>query len=290
MSYKLEMNESIADGIRRIANEQVDKAINRLKNPDNDRQDAIHDARKCFKKIRAVLHLVRDEIGDDQYKQENIFYRDLGRELAPLRDSVVMVNTYQKIRAADSRFFVYPDYQSMQNKLIAEKQALERRLLDNEQRIYKVIENLKSKRNVTDWNINSNDFDAFYQGLKRVRKRRQKAIAEPTTENYHDWRKRVKYLWYHCRLFENVWKDYMQQLALQLHLLSDYLGDDHDLALLKRKLAGNNQTSLDIQGMKNYIEIKKSTLQNLSIKLGNRIYVEKPKRYTKRIKKYWSIG
>ena len=48
----------------------------------------------------------------------------------------------------------------------------------------------------------------------------------------HEWRKRVKDLWYHCLLLQDAWKPVMSALADEAHELSDRLGDDHDLAVL----------------------------------------------------------
>ena len=60
MSYRLEPQEPLGAGIKRIAREQIDQALEQLTaNPEN-RDEAVHDARKRFKKIRAALRLVRD--------------------------------------------------------------------------------------------------------------------------------------------------------------------------------------------------------------------------------------
>ena len=66
MSYRLELNESLPDGIKRIVKEQIDQALEQLRESPEGRNEAVHDARKRFKKIRAVLRLVRDEIGEKQ--------------------------------------------------------------------------------------------------------------------------------------------------------------------------------------------------------------------------------
>ena len=54
----------------------------------------------------------------------------------------------------------------------------------------------------------------------------------PSAERMHEWRKRVKDLWYHLSLLQDTWKPVMSALADEAHELSDRLGDDHDLAVL----------------------------------------------------------
>ncbi|MEX2473331.1 MAG: CHAD domain-containing protein, partial [Gemmatimonadota bacterium] len=84
MSYALQPDESLPSGLRRIADEQVGKALDSLASAADSREEAaagIHDARKRFKKVRAVLRLVRKELGSDRYHGENEAFRDAGRLL-----------------------------------------------------------------------------------------------------------------------------------------------------------------------------------------------------------------
>ena len=65
----------------------------------------------------------------------------------------------------------------------------------------------------------------------------RKAFAKkPTTENLHDWRKRVKDLWYQQRLLEETWPGVMKAQAKEAKKLSKLLGEDHDLAVLAETL------------------------------------------------------
>jgi hypothetical protein len=54
MSYRLEPAETLSDGIKRIAKEQIDQALEQFWDCPEGRNEAVHDARKRFKKIRAV--------------------------------------------------------------------------------------------------------------------------------------------------------------------------------------------------------------------------------------------
>ena len=100
MAYRLEAGESVSKGIKRIATEQITKAIADLSAADETSIDvSVHQARKRLKKTRAVVRLVRDRIGKDLYKQENARYRDIGRKLANLRDARVKIVTLDKLNA-----------------------------------------------------------------------------------------------------------------------------------------------------------------------------------------------
>ena len=68
MGYTLEQDEGFSNGVKRTVLEQIDKALDHLKPTVRDKDAAIHDARVCIKKIRALLPLMRDSLGDKTYK------------------------------------------------------------------------------------------------------------------------------------------------------------------------------------------------------------------------------
>ena len=59
MSYRLGAEESLAAGLRRSASEQLDLALAGLADARLDRYEAIHEARKCCKRLRGLLRLAR---------------------------------------------------------------------------------------------------------------------------------------------------------------------------------------------------------------------------------------
>jgi hypothetical protein len=66
--------------------------------PKGDLNPAVHEARKDLKKLRAVLRLVRDDLGDAVYRSENVRFRDAGRMLSGARDAHVRVETLAALR------------------------------------------------------------------------------------------------------------------------------------------------------------------------------------------------
>src|SRR6266567_8833517 len=70
MAYRLERDESVPQALRRIAREQLASAADELGKRGSKRAEGIHEARKSIKKVRAVLRLVRQELGNT-YRKEN---------------------------------------------------------------------------------------------------------------------------------------------------------------------------------------------------------------------------
>ena len=97
MKYRLKRGESTPEGVRRMAAEQLGKALEHLACQDGKRDKHIHEARKATKRLRALVRLVRRELGDEVYALENQCYRDAGRRLSELRDATVLVETLDRL-------------------------------------------------------------------------------------------------------------------------------------------------------------------------------------------------
>ena len=99
MSFKLRKNESLRKGLRRIVRKQLKSARDSLGDEiGNDLDERIHSVRKSFKRVRAVVRLVRYSIGNSAYRIENDSLRDAGRPLAEVRDAKVLVATLDKLK------------------------------------------------------------------------------------------------------------------------------------------------------------------------------------------------
>ncbi|MCA9972461.1 MAG: hypothetical protein KC425_19705, partial [Anaerolineales bacterium] len=70
MSYRLHPDERLPAGLARITYEQIDDALDYLRDPD-DVDEAVHESRKLFKKVRGLLRLVRLELGEPVLKRKN---------------------------------------------------------------------------------------------------------------------------------------------------------------------------------------------------------------------------
>lgn len=295
MSYRLEPDEPLSLGVKRIIREQIDKSVQGLEDPE-DRDEVVHDVRKRLKKMRAALRLVRLEIGEDVYKPENICYRDAGRRLAPVRESFVMVETLDMLLETFEDQLDKEAYQPLRERLLERHEASIDQVLNKDQAMDKVLDTLhKARKRVADLPIKATGVDAFCGGLRKVYKRGHNRLADaydaPSVSIFHEWRKRVKYLWYHERILENVWAPILDELQEETHDLSDYLGDAHDLAELRTLLQEepnlcDEETRSVIIALLNREEMR---LRAKSGPVGKRIYLESPDDFVDRISGYWEI-
>ena len=105
MAYRFKLQEPIAQEVRRVALEQIDIAEEKLASKD-DVASAIHDARRCLKRLRALIRLVRPALGEAVYRRESERVASTGQLLAGARDVHVMRLTAAKL---ESRFGPLPD-------------------------------------------------------------------------------------------------------------------------------------------------------------------------------------
>jgi CHAD domain-containing protein len=282
--YRLKRDEPVPDGIARVARGRIDNALDELRgDTDSSPEDAVHTARKDMKKLRALLRLVRGEIGDKVYRRETTAFRDAGRELAGLRDADVMLATLESLEL--------PEKQAGPLRQALEAHRIRTAAGGREQAAGGAAAILTSARGrVADWPLDTDGFAAFEEGLERIyrqgRRNMRAARKEPTAENLHEWRKRTKDLWYHFALLEEAWPPVMEALADEAHELSDRLGDDHDLDVLL-EWARNHA---DAGPLVAAVDERRLRLQADAFDYGTRLYADKPGVFVGRIGRWWKTS
>ncbi len=296
MGYRLEPAEALPAGLQRIVCEQIDDAVEELGRPAEEREEAVHEARKCFKKIRAVIRLVRDELPRPVYKRENACFRDAGRNLAEARDSAVRGETLDKLTERFACELAQDAFADLRAVFCQQHQEASQRLLEEGNTAEETVAVLCDARTrVAGWTDVDDRFCSVHDGLKRVYKRGRNgmdaACDDPTAENFHEWRKRVKYLWYHTRLLRPVWPKLMKTLASQIHDLANVLGDDHDLAELGKTVAAIEaaHTEEERDALLALIDRRQQDLRASARPLGARVYAEKPSALVDRVGTYWDV-
>ncbi len=291
--YRLQGDEPAHEGVRRIARGRVDAALDQLREHSKaDLPSAVHDVRKDMKKLRAVLRLVRDELGDKRYRVENARYRDAARLLSRSRDAEVKLETLTGLRRhyGDE----VPALEELQETLEQERERLSGQLDAAEvgERIEQAAQAIeRGGEAIGDWPLETSGWKLVRSGLERSyrrgRERLRQVRDDPTPEAVHDWRKRVKDLWYHLRLLRDMWPEALKGAADQAHELSELLGDHHDLTVLAEEIRAGANGDRDAAALLELTERRQGELLEAAIPLGERLYAEKPKQFSARLSAYW---
>ncbi len=288
MSYQLERDETPAAGARRIAREQLGKALGELEKISGAHAgSAVHGTRKHIKKVRALLRLICDEIGEEIFEEENHRLRDVARSLSGARDAQVQLNLLTKLRdraEQPKRAFrrtgaaLRREIAAASTDLSAEQTAATAILLQMADRI-------------EGWPLDRLDLENLCGALKRFYRRGRKGLrcaeVAPTPENFHAWRKRVKDIWYQARLLQSLNPVVLCALAEGADCLGIYLGDLHDLAFFREQLAGESSFPAGEKSvLLALIRVRESELEEITLDLGARFFAEKPKAFEDRLLRY----
>jgi CHAD domain-containing protein len=273
----LELGETIGNGLTRIARATLDRAVEHLA----ESPAGVHNARKRFKEIRAVLRLGRYAI-ESRFAEIDPVIRDAGNELSASRDADARLATIASLRAcARDR---------------AERQALSRirRILTAGQGaaldIAGVVQRLSATRPLL---VFDGGPESLERGLRRTYRdgRRQARIArsERTPVAIHAWRKQVKYLWYQSQVLAPVWPEVLKPHVAALDDLSHLLGEHHDLFALVT-LVGEDRKRFGVttaQRVATVVTRRTEEIEPAAFRLSGHVFAESPRGWSARLVQYW---
>lgn len=299
--YRLEHGESAAEGMRRVIAGRLEKAAERLREngANGDTAAAIHGARKDLKKARAALRTVRTDLGRKPFKGENRRLRDAARTLAASRDAEVKLATLEALAegadtgAPPGPLRIWHDALALERDRVTRGDSGASADPDLDAQIAAATWAIEaSLAAVPALNLKHDGWRLLEPGLDRAYREGRAGLAlvrdKPSPDNVHDWRKRVKDLWYQLRLLEGAWPGQLVATAGEVHELTELLGDHHDLAVLREDLAGRPEVGSGHAAVfEELIERRQAALLGSALALGERVYAEKPKSYRRRLRAYW---
>jgi CHAD domain-containing protein len=296
MSFELKQDESLRKGIRRIARNQMDNALEQLtREHKNSRDEAVHETRISFKKIRALLRLVRPVIGRATYRAENTCFRDTARPLTEVRDARILIETLDNLTEHFKEHIAGRTFADVRKGLQANLRAVRKRVLD-EQNAFAVVakEVRKARAQIKDWTDVPNKWWAVGEGLEDVHRQARQAFtdagADPTVAKLHEWRKQAKYLRYQLEIIRPLWPERMEELASEADRMGDLLGDDHDLAVLRQMLTDDPERfgdKGDREVLLALIDRRRAELTQEALLLGERFFQDRPRDFARRLRGYW---
>ncbi len=291
MSLTIKNSVPLDQGINKVITDE-EKFILETINGNLDIHEKIHEVRKSLKKLRAAVRLVRK--ATDRYKEENVFYRDLGRRISSLRDKTALIESLAKLRERYNEHLYKRTFGNFEKILLDERETRFKSAFDNGNPLDEIAHRIsKHLEEFEGYDIGS--FDDIRPGIEKVYKRGKGALREvndnPSTDGFHEWRKRTKYLRYQLEMLMSAWPHMISAWEESLHELSDLLGDDHDLALLREKAASTRDSGFsDVREwdlINALISFERQHMQSAALDLGAKIYLDSPSDFSARIAGFW---
>jgi CYTH domain-containing protein/CHAD domain-containing protein len=298
MAPSLDPGKRLQREVRRVAAERLDGAIEYLAqaliDPEhNDLELAVHEARKRCKWSRGLARLVQPALGDD-CRWFNRTVRDAANQLSALRDAHAILATFDALLASEPDDPVLAAARRRQAAISAE--ATRAATASGDERLTTALTMLADARAASSrWRIR-HPSDTIEDGIAVTYRRGRSALrrvrADPTDHEFHEWRKAVKNLWYQMQLLHDAAPSVIGPLADELDVLSEDLGNDHDVAVLVALLdarPGDYGTPSEVAHIRELARRRQDELRTAAVRAGATIFAESPKAFARKIAQYWDL-
>ena len=283
MAFGLRKDESVEKGLKRLLTKEVKSAAEKLgQSPLTS--GAVHAARKHIKKSRALLRLVQKDLrGVDGQTGQRL--RTSGRSLSRLRDAGAMVATARELCQPHGEKLVMSACQLVSENLADHEARLKHRhqLMAGAAR-----KQLKSiSRSVRHPRVRGTDDQALKRGVRRAYARAQREMQRvaknSSASSFHEWRKRVKTLWYQLRVVSTRAPGF-RRLADQLKRLARQLGREHNLQVLQTYLERRSSApgKRTVARLTSLAEARQEQVRQATLRAGERLFADTPKNFVRR--------
>ena len=235
-------------------------------------------ARKAIKKGRAALRLLRGSIAKTTYRRENAALRSAAHVLDPVRDASVLLAALQATRARYRSLAGDQATAALARALRRRRQQANRELEAQPQLLAMARGTLRQvDRRARHWRVARRGWSGLGPGFERIyrtgRRTGRAARAHPDPPSLHEWRKQVQYLRHALQIIHHLQAGAAPKASARARRLAEYLGEDHDLALLRASaLAYARAHELDCDALVSVIDRRRRELQRKALPLGRRLY------------------
>src|SRR6267142_4655446 len=127
------------------------------------------------------------------------------------------------------------------------------------------------------------------QSYRTGRKGLRSVVRHPSPTNFHAWRRPVKLLWHQLQILTPIWPAILSAHAEELHALSDRLNENHDLDVFRNAALWSQFEAqpLEQEALVSLVDRRSRELEAEALPLGERLYTERPTRFTGRLVSYW---
>lgn len=296
MAFTLNPSRPIPKAVKKAAEKQLRKSVEGLTGQAEFGPDeAAHDARKRTKKVRALLRLARPELGDKAYRRENRALRDASRLLSPVRDAWVLVEALDDLVTPPDEDLSPEAVAGFRAVLAAEHRELQTGQEEDGALVQAATAYEEVLARVSRWPLKDHGWASLDEGLEDVFRRGREAMARAQSkgraEDFHEWRKQVKYLRHQFGLLRLVWPDVLEAMEDTADELGERLGADHDLAVLRERVEIEQSLAPEVRkALLRRMDARRREHQSEAHDLGRRLYAEKPSALRQRLGRLWNAA
>ncbi|MGV2122855.1 CHAD domain-containing protein [Agrobacterium vitis] len=214
----------------------------------DERDRAVHLARRKLKRARALYRLIAPVIADLR-RRENRRIGDIARSLSALRDAAALLESVEALQEATLSDEEADALQQAWSLLSNRHERLSANLEAGQSAVMRdAADGCREAADVA-MGIEFNDRPAkvariFAKAWAKTFKRAEAAIAAcregSEAESYHALRKATQTYWMHLSLLRDLWPSAMEMKRSAAKQLADLLGHENDLSVLTSVLDENS--------------------------------------------------
>jgi CHAD domain-containing protein len=291
-SFSLDPAVPMSAAVRRAACAELDAACAGLASPP-DRHKGVHDARKCLKRLRSLLLLIRPGLPEPLFVSLVDRVRNIARGLAPARDAHALLDAIDKLKGQIDLDDDGTPVQNLKAWLHRRRKSAEKSLKGT--MASDALDALTSLRPaLANLAVYPDDFSPVAKGLRNSyrdgRRAFARAFATGDDEDFHDWRKTLQHHWRHMQLLTPCWPSELTARAELARSLSQILGDDHDISLIQQLVSAPTlvfASPEDTVAFMKQCRERQKALRRDARKRGERLLAERSQPFVARIEAYW---
>lgn len=285
----------MSEAVRRVACAELDAAYAAVSSPP-DRHRGVHDARKCLKRLRSLLVLIRPGLPEPVFLNLTERLRSIAKGLAPARDAQALLDAIDKLGSDPADDDDGTAMRGLSAWLQQQRRAAEKSLEGT--MASEAMRGLFGLRPaMANLAVYPDAFHPVAHGLRDSYRSGRKAFghafASADDEAFHDWRKTLQRHWRHMQLLAPCWPSELSARAELSRNLSQILGDDHDLAQLCKLVAAPTMVFASPEDTAAFLKRcrrRQKTLRREAETRGARLFVERSKPFVERIEAYWNAA
>jgi CHAD domain-containing protein len=292
MTYRLQPGTPLGEEIKRIGAGQIGIVLTRLSARASE-GTAVHDARRAIKRLRALAAFIRPVIGKAVHKDLQDRLKAIAQPLSGLRDVQAMLATVASLERHDRATGCGPVAAALRDVLEARGRDAGEHVDRNAARAAR-----KMARQVRDIIIGlpleGHGFGLLTRGLEDNYRKARRAFADAydtgTGHAFHEWRKLTQRHWRHLQLITRASPKRMRPLIRLARDLSNLLGDDHDLEVLRDFVKAEEMDLGSREEVKAYLALcreRQRALRSEARQIGKRLYALKPGAFADCVRQRW---
>ncbi len=296
MAYQFKSDEAAGAAAQRVASGQLTR-LDKLLRDDAEIATGHHRTRKCIKRLRALLLAMPSAIGARRWRRLDRQLADIGRALARERDHAVILDVLARITDE------HPEDAIRNAGAMLRKSLMQRRFgakgangaqgpaAGDRDKLRADLKLIGAR--IEGLPFHSVSADAIVSDVAAEYRRGRKAVDvaydEDTDEAFHTVRKHAQRHGRHMQLLLEIWPQALQARIDLAKQLSDLLGEDHDLSLLRGALkdARGSGAKAALTALDRLCQVRQHAVRLKVRPMLERFFAEKTKALEARLAAYW---